>query len=437
MKRSRGLVGAVVAVGMIVVVTGGPRASAAGQVPTVFDVESAGTAARVGFSVPSAVPLTVDGGMARSSVAINSQPNAVSQAAPGWAPLAEAAPALLGTPPLPAAVWCYSYFPGDPREASCGGPVQEAGPFAASGGAGRTATSGEVDDPTTLRSESAAVVAGARSTAAAPQALSFSRAASAATAGAEGDRMASGASTSIDELLVAGVFSVRSIRSSVTAALGGVPGSAAQEATLVVTGAEVAGQAVTVDGTGVHVGGQAAGGELFGAQEQVNQALAAAGIQVRLVSEPAQVSPDGTSVDVSSGGLLVTLAIPDGQGGRSDFLFGESRVRMSAHQTEALGGLDGLLTPAPPEESSGSDLGVAPAASTDEGETAGAVALPPPAPPAAGAGAGRPTSQPFQRDVSAAALAGAGWRIPYKPFALLAMAVPLLVQARRLGLYRR
>jgi hypothetical protein len=426
MTRTRLGLGALTAVVLLIVAPLGPDASAAGQVPPVFDVESSGTAARMGASVPSALPLIVDGGAARSSVAINSQPNAVSQAAPGWSPLAEAAPALLGTPPLPVAVWCYSYFPGDPREASCGGPVQEAGPLAA-GGAGHTVTNGEVDDPTTLRSESSTVVAGARSTAAAPQAFTFSRGASAATAGAEGDRMASGAATSIDDLVVAGVFSVRTIRSAVTAALGGVPGSAAHEASLVVSGAEVAGQAVTVDGTGVHVADQTAGGELFAAQDQVNQALAAAGLEVRTVSVPAQVSGDGTSLDVSSGGLLVSMAVPDGQGGRVDFLFGESRVRMSAHQVDA-----------PPDEPA-LPVGDAPPPLADVAGASEAtleIAPPPPA-PVAGAGAGAPTAQPFRQEVAAAALADAGWRIPYKPFALLVLAVPLLVQARRLNLYRR
>lgn len=433
MRRGRVFVVALSLAGMAVATVGGPGASAQGKVPPVFDVETAGTAARLGASVPSALPLTVDGGLARSSVAINSQPNAVSQAAPGWSPLAEAAPALLGTPPPPVAVWCYSYFPGDPREASCGGPVQDAGVFAASGGAGHTATTGDVADPTTLRSESSAVIAGARSAADAPQAFSFSRAASAAKAGADGDRMASAASTSIDDLVVAGVFAVRSIRSTVTAALGGVPGSAAQEASLVVSGAEVAGQAVTVDGTGVHVAGQTAGGEIFGAQDQVNRALVGAGLEVRTVSAPAQVSEDGTELDVSSGGLLVSVAIPDGQGGRADFLFGESRTRMSAYQTDPSGFGEDVTGGLPPVDAPTEALGDA----VEAPPVSSAPVVDLPLPPTPGARAGAPSAQPFRREIVAAAQAPAGWRIPYPPFALLALAVPLLVQARRLTLVPR
>lgn len=396
----------------------------------MFDVESAGTAVRVGVSVPVALPLIVDVGVARSSVAINSQPAAVSQAAPAWSPVVESAPALLGTPlPLPLAVWCYSYVPGDPREASCGGPAQDiGGVLVASAGAGHTVTSIDQDDPTTLKSSSAVVTQGVHSAPSAPQSFTFDNAASAATAGSDGKRMTSGAATSIEDLVIAGTVSIRSIRSSVSVALGGVPGSGTHSSSLVVSGVEVLGQAATIDGTGIHLAGQHLGGEVFAAQEQLNQLLAGLGVEIRTVGRPAVVSPAGTAADVTSGGLLVRTALPDALGGRIDVVFGESSVRMSAHQVEPF--VDDVA------DAVAVDTAVADTPSLDD-FAATSPAPPPPPPPVPGLGAGEASSRPFQQQVSSADLAGHDWHFSFGPFALLAIALPVLAQARLLSFTRR
>jgi hypothetical protein len=51
---------------------------------------------------------------------------------------------------------------------------------------------------------------------------------------------------------------------------------------------------------------------------------------------------------------------------------------------------------------------------------------PPPAPPAAGSGAPAPSITAFQR-------VDFGWKLPYAPFGLLALALPLSVWTRRIG----
>jgi hypothetical protein len=419
-----------VAAATALVALSAPAARAAGRVPAVFDVEAAGTAVRVGASVPVALPLVVDVGVARSSVAINSQPNAISEAAPAWSPVVETAPALLGTPlPLPVAVWCYSYLPGDPREASCGGPAQDiGGVLVASAGAGHTITKmAQQDDPTTLSSQSSVVSQGVHSAPAAPQAFTFDNGASAATAGADGERMTAGAAASIEDLDIAGAISIRSLRSSVSVALGGVAGSAAHSASLVISGVEVLGRPATIDGTGIHVSGQNAGGELFAVQDQLNQLLATTGLEIRTVGRPPVVSADGTTADVTSGGLLVTMPLPDALGGRIEVVFGESSVRMSAHQVEAFVEAD----------AGGGGTSVADTPSLDSAAPELLTAAPPPLPPVPGVGAGTPSTRPFQEQVSASDLAAESWHFSFGPYALLVIALPILAQARLLSFARR
>jgi hypothetical protein len=412
----------------MIVVSSASASEGASRVPPVFDVDAAGTAVRVGASVPVALPLIVDVGVARSSVAINSQPNAVSEAAPAWSPVVETAPALLGTPlPLPLAVWCYSYLPGDPREASCGGPAQDiGGVLVASAGSGHTATKmPQQDDPTSLRSESAVVTQGVHSAPAAPQSFTFDNGASAATAGANGERMTAGAATRIDDLVIAGAISIGSIQSSVSVALGGLPGSGSHTESLVISGVQVLGQAATIDGTGIHLADQNAGREAFAVQEQLNQLLASTGLEIRTVGRAPEVAADGTTADVTSGGLLIAMPLPDALGGRIEIVFGESKVRMSAHQAEPF---DQAQAPAPAPV-------VADTPSLDRFTTT--PAAPPPLPPVPGSGAGTPSRHPFQDHVSSADLAGTRWHFSFGPFALLAIALPVLAQARLLSFTRR
>lgn len=400
-----------------VALTAAPSSAESGS-PTVFNVEAAAAPVANGSAAPGIVPLFVETGMARSSTTFNSQPNVISQAAIGWFPLAEAAPALLGTPPPPAAPYCYSYFPGDPRDASCGGPTQASPTFNAEGGSARTTTEGEASDPRSLRTR-AAVRASGVSGVGALQPVSFGSVASAISAGAEADRLAAGASTSADDLAI-GPLLIRSVRSSVSGALGGVPGSASLVVEFEVSGASVGGVPVTIDEEGVRANDQGAGG-LGPAQEQVNTALSQAGISVRTVppEEPTS-SPDGTALRAESPALRVDVASSEGF---QTFFIGRSSLDMVASR-----GADGTAGDSTTFSAGGSDTEALDSGAS--GSPGGEAAAPPPA-PEPGTGAGPASSVPFTKEVTAAALAS--WRIPYSPFALLILALPLLVQARRIA----
>ncbi|HVT77815.1 MAG TPA: hypothetical protein VHD87_12355 [Acidimicrobiales bacterium] len=393
----------------------------------MFDILTSATAVRISGSIPVALPLNIDAGVARSSVQVNSQPAVISEAAPVWSPLVETAPALLGVPlPLPVAVWCYSYLPGDPRESSCGGPAEDVGGvLTASAGAGHTRTVMQQDDATTLESESSTVGEGVSSGPTAPQSLTVENVASAATAGAADGRMASAASASAGNIDIAGTVAIRAVRSSASVALGGVPGSASHAESLAISGASVLGKAVNIDGTGVHVAGNDAGGQVFAVQDQVNKALAAAGLEIRTVGRPPKVAADGTAADVTSGGLLVSLALPAAVGGRLEFVLGESSVKMTAHQVDA------VPSDAAPAAAPDTEL---PSIDTLGDSTS---SLPPPLPPVPGVGAGKPSTRSFHTQVSAASAAQSDWHIEFGPFALLVMALPVLAQLRLLSFSRR
>lgn len=417
-------------------------AGASSPAPPVFDVEVDAAPVVVSMSVPAAVPLGVDAGVARSSVAINSQPNAVSQAAVVYLPLLEAAPALFGlpSPPGQALPYCYSYFPGDPREAACGGPSQNAGVFDVAGGSGQTKTAGDVADPTTLRSESSVNAAQVSGTASIPAPVMIGSVSSAARAGADDNgRMAAGASTAVTDLDVAGILHISSLRTEVTGALGGLPGSSAHQESTTFSGVTVAGQPATIDNDGVHAAGQTLGGQVIGAQQQIDDALSSAGISVRSIPAAApNVTSDGTGAELSSGGIIVSLT-EQGQAG-VQIRLGVSHVTMSAHRADAtvgadggaaFGGGDSPVASASPAAGSGS----APAVSAPTSDVSSPA--PPPQAPAPGAGSPPPSAAPFQRRVLARDVVAASWHVPYAPMALLVLAAPLLAQLRRLSLTRR
>lgn len=438
--RSPVRVPAAVCAAVLVAVSGTRWAGAASTGPAVFDVVAEAAPVAVTASAPALLPLDVDTGVARSSVAINSQPNAISQAAVVYLPLAEAAPALFSLPSPPAQVlpYCYSYFPGDPREAACGGPAPSAGLFEVAAGSGRTTSDGEAADPTTLHSAASVAAARVSNSPALPVPVKISGVASAARAGADDTgRMAAGASAEVTDLDVAGVLRVGSLRTAVTAAVGGTPGSVSHEETMTISGVTVAGQPVEIGNDGVRVVGQdLLGGELTAAQKQVDQALAAVGIQVRTVPPtPAKVADDGTAAEVNSGGLMLSFANATG-GVRVELRLGVSRVVLSAYRDVDVGAA------VADAETDGAAPGREPAVSGEgpiEGTSSDVVLSPapqPPPPPAAGADAGPPSATFFRREKRAVDLSST-WHVPYPPFAALVLAAPVLVQVRRLSFRRR
>ncbi|MFZ6003224.1 MAG: hypothetical protein ACOYXM_04755 [Actinomycetota bacterium] len=415
MRRTRVLVGFVLVVAATL-----PQAGAQGAAgpPDTFDIDVSAAPVYSSSSATAALPLAVDAAAGFSRVQLNSQPNAIATAGPGYTPLADAAPVLFGLPAPPASVSCASYFPGQPHEASCGGPAQGTGGLSTAAASGHASSAGDPRDPTQLRSEASTRGADLRSGPEVPAAILIGQASSAAAAAAEGDRMAAGASSEVSDIAVAGVLTIESVTSSVSGAVGGRPGTASQEATLTISGAEVAGVPVTIDNEGVTVSDQGTPGPLGAAtQEQVNAALAAAGLQVRTVpgAEPV-AAPDGTRVQVASGGLQISFADPQGALAFT-MSIGESVLRMQGFRAATLAQL--------PSPAATTDVPVTvPAADLP---TRPALPAPPPPPPAPGATSPAPSTQPF---VQAAAIP-IGWRIPFAPFALLALALPVLARGRR------
>ena len=433
MKRRRALLTA----GLLGAVAWFPGAAGAtAGPPDVFDVAADAAPVMSVGAFPAAVPLVVATAVARSSVIINSQPRAQSQAAIVYSPAAETASAVgVPEPPPEARLWCYSYFPIEPAEASCGGPVHDVGPFRVTAGRGHAATSGDAADPRALRSAASTLLAGLT----ADKVMTMVQGTSTATAGADGDRITGAAGTEIQGLSARGVLHISSLRSRVTGSLGGTPGSGAVESDIVVSGVKVGDVAVTVDGEGVHVVGESPVPGLDGLEDQVNQVLTGAGLSVRAVPDPPpDVAPDGRSLRVSSGGLLITFAHSEAA---SSLLLGQSNLQMAASRS-LLPGVPGLAEvlpplpppvteappPSPPQPSlvarAGDPASPPPSALLAEASNA----LPPLPPPPTGEAVERPVSR------SRTAAAAEEWSIPFAPFAVLVLVLPLLVQARRLAL---
>lgn len=396
----------------------GASAQGAAGPPTTFDIDVSGAPVRSSLSATAALPLAVDSGAGFSRVQLNSQPNAIATAAPGYLPLADAAPVLFGLPALPVSASCASYFPGQPHEVSCGGPAQGTGGLNTAAASGHASSSGEPSDPTQLRSEASTRGADLRSGPEVPAAVVIGQASSAAAAGADGERMAAGASTHVSDISIAEVLTIDSVTSSVSGAVGGRPGTASLETTLTITGAAVAGVPVTINDDGVMVSDQSAPGPLDAAtQEQVNAALAAAGLRVRTVAGAEPVAaPDGTKVQAASGGLQISFSDPQGALALT-ISIGESVLRMQGFQPPS-------LPSTPTTATVGDPPSTPPAVDPPEDRQTPT----PPAPPTAGATSPAPSTEPFAQ----AAAVPVGWRIPYAPFALLALALPVLARGRRL-----
>jgi hypothetical protein len=113
--------------------------------------------------------------------------------------------------------------------------------------------------------------------------------------------------SSVGHLGVAGVLSLEDVVAHATVSAVGARTTAT--AALTLGGASVAGVPVTIDADGVHAAGQGTGlGPLQDAQAQVDQALAAAGIEVHAVAVTKTVT--GRSGYADTGGIVITLATP-------------------------------------------------------------------------------------------------------------------------------
>lgn len=118
---------------------------------------------------------------------------------------------------------------------------------------------------------------------------------------------ASSGTSSVGRLGVAGVLLLEDVVAH--AAVTAVGSRTTSVAALTIGGASVAGVPVTIDTDGVHAAGQGTGlGPLQDAQEQVNTALGAAGIDVHAVAVTKKVT--GRSGYADTGGLVIHLVTP-------------------------------------------------------------------------------------------------------------------------------
>lgn len=420
----------------LVVVPFARGGSAAQGPPSTFDIRVSAAPVVGELDAITVLPLPLDNGVARTSVAMNSQPLVIAQAAVAYSPVAETV--LAANPEVGQAAYCYSYFPsgpGNPEEARCGGASVLPGDLGADAGSGHTATTGDENDPTSLRSRASARavgIGGAGPAASLP--LAIGQAASTSESGAVDAAMTATASAAVSDIDVAGVLTIRAVRSFVNGGLTGEPGGVAAERGLTIEGATVLGQAVEIDETGVHAIGQPAVPLPTGdAQDAVNSALERVGINVAIAPAPEpEVSDDGTRLHMSSGTLRITFVNLDA-GILSRYDIGGTQLTMQARQRT-------VFAPPPTVEQDEPASGVTPSAAPTSPSVASSQARPPtpprlPAVPEAGTDAGSPVRETFQVALGSSPISH--WDLPYPAFALLVLAIPIVFNARRLTVVRR
>lgn len=411
------------------------QGSAAETPPSIFDIRIEAAPFVNKIAAVTVIPLPLGNGITRSSVSMNSQPFVISQAAVVYSPLAETV--LAAQPDASRLAFCYSYFPtgpGSPAEASCGGGGVLPADVGVEAGSGHTATTGDASDPTTLQSRSSAKGVGVSAAAnGLPVPLTVGNVASAADSRAVDDRMAGAGSTELNDIDIAGVLTIRSLRSSVSGALSGDPGEAAVERDFAVSGAAVGGQPVEIDENGVHAVGQPVAPMVGGSeQEQINEALAAAGVRVAVVpaTEP-EIRDDGTRLQASSDALRIEFNNFQ-TGVLTEFDLGAVDVAMQASRqgessgTSSTGDVGDVAAQAPEEPTLEGSASPTPAVTDRTGSST------PPTPPPAphpGAGAGDPTREVAQ--VVSAGAPGQLWDLAYAPFALFMLALPFALNLRR------
>jgi hypothetical protein len=455
-----------------------------GAAPSAFDVDAGALPVLIAASAPSALPLDVAAGVGFAGAKLNSQPKGTAEAAPGYVPLAGALPLLggpgalpgiaarivpgllvgfptiVGLPPIPVdptlvpvpnipvlpapplpPIECFASVPGDPEPISCGGPTQDVLGFTMGAGSGTASAQGDPNDKSTLRVD-AAVRGGGFGPAGSNSLLPISAGsiASSATSYVKEGRVIAGVSTAVQDISMFGTIKIPSMETSISAALDGTPENAAvQGERCTITGATVAGVPVTIDGDGIHVAtqNQPLGGVLGTANQLVQNTLNSLGVTLKTVAaengDPgsaqavafpgqATISADGTKLAASLACLEVGYKVPT-SGSVLTLTFGRAAVAMQAFTALPSTAGFGSSTPSGAAGGAASGSGTAAASPTAKSAPSGIAA---PAAPVAGAGAPAPSTTEFQE-------VGFGWRIPYPPFGVLALALPLVIWSRRIG----
>ena len=472
-----------------------PASAQTVEAPDSYSVQAAGTGLLIEVSAPAALPLDVVAGIAYAQVGVNSQPRVQSTAAPVFVPLTGSLgllggtsgvlsvvirllpglvvgfPSLVGLDPLPVdpslldvgpvadaaadlplpappELGCTSQYPDEPREVECGGGVQDLLGYRVGAASARSSSAGVEDDPSSLSSRSDARAVGITPGATLPL-LPISAGAVAATSESKviDGRITAVSSAGVSDLDLAGLLEIESVQASFSGALGGTADSLQEQFECNIVGARAGGQdlelgtdAITIGGEDTAVGGGAVEGV-------VNDLLGLLGgevgpadlgtITVLPNPEPVtEISDDGTALSRRFGCLEVRYRnVTSGTDVR--LTLGNVTVAMTAVNDEP-------FAPAPasegssPSAPSGSSAvasgggglsttggGPAPSApSSDASESAL------PAAPDPGSAAPSPVPETFIRTASIP-----GWGIDggwLAPFALLALAIPLLVKSRRL-----
>lgn len=489
--RYRIAMAAFVAVGSVAPV---PAAAQSAAVPDSFSIDTAATGMLIEVSAPAALPLDVLAGLAYAQVGINSQPRIQSTASPLFVPLLQdvgllggtsgvlgigvrlvpglvvGLPTLIGLDPLPIdaglvpvdpladlatslpvpsapPLGCTSNLPDEPREAECGGGAQDFFGFRVGAGSARTVAEGDTEDPSSLSSRSDASVGGVAPSGGQPLA-----AVSAATMGATAEggiidgRATTTASASVGDLDLAGQFKVGAVKARYAGATAGSAETFEEALGCDVVGVELAGQRIalgteslTIPGQEIDVPLAEALTGLAGGLAELGGPLGPADIgTVTITPNPApvvEVSEDGTAVERRFGCLEIRYRILT-SGTDVRLTLGNIAVSLNAADDEAfsagdLGGADvagdGATMDGGGASGGSIDLGGGTAADVPAGPAAGdGFTLP--EVPEAGGEAPPLSDQPFASSVQSA-----GWGIDggwMAPFALLALAIPLLTRAR-------
>ena len=452
--------------------------------PDSFSIRTSATGVLIEVSAPAVLPLDVLSGLSYAQVGINSQPRIQSTASPLFVPLLQdvgllggpagtlaigvrlapglvvGLPTLIGLDPLPAdpsavpvgpladlaaglplpsppPFGCTSNLPGEPREVECGGGADEFFGFRVGAGSARTVAEGDSEDPGSLASRSDAKVIDVSPSGGQPlMPMTFEVMGATATGGITDGRVTTAASAAVHGVDIAGQLSLDSVEASYSGALGGTAETLEESLDCRLVGAELGGERIELETGSITVPGQEVDLPTAEGLAAITDAVAGGGGEVgpadigNVVITPnpeplVEVSPDGSSVQRRFGCLEIRYRIP-ASGTDVRITLGNVAVSANAFDDEPFSTTDGdgaLVA----SGGLGSDT-IAPGRSGGVGGgRAGSESALPEA-PTAGSGAPTPTERPFANSVTSA-----GWGIDggwLAPFALLALALPLLVKAR-------
>lgn len=483
--RYRIAVAAFVAVGAV---APAPAAAQATAVPDSFSIDTAAIGMLIEVSAPAALPLDVLAGLSYAQVGVNSQPRIQSTAAPLFVPLAQDTgllggtsgvlaigirlvpglvvgfPTLVGldpvpldpsavpveplaqlatTLPLPGAppLGCTSNLPGEPREAECGGGAQDFLGYRVGASSARTVADGDAEDLSTLSSRSDASVAGVAPSGGQPLAAGSAAAMGATAEGSivEG-RATTTASASVTDFDFAGQFKLDSVIARYAGATAGTAETFEEALGCDITGAEMAGERIALGPESLTIPGQEidipTAEALAGLSGQGGEVGPADIGTVTITPNPeprVEVSDDGTSVERRFGCLEIRYRILT-SGTDVRLTLGSIAVSLNAADDEAFDSAGGsaatdVAGDAATVGSGGGDDGI----SVDAGDgtsldepTDDEFSLPE-VPEAGG------EAPPVSEGSFAKSIQSAGWGIDggwLAPFALLALAIPLLTKAR-------